>query len=371
MPSRQVRCRARYALSVAALIAAYVVVMPIDGFSEPPADSNSLPKVTVDRTEIIKKLFAHQFDTLNSEMMAYEKKAEADPRYEMNALVAFGAFFSSQSAIADLLKDWCKAQPHSYAAKLAYAEALTSTAGSWRGEATIDNTPPQRLHQMELYYNDAVQQENAALAIDPNLSIAYALRIKAARVAGTADDDVANEAAIALRRVPASFAVREQIMVAAMPRWGGSRDAMEKFAGDAMEYVDENPALRFVNAWLPMDEGDGYGTNRQWYDAINSYKQALKVGGEYWNAYLRLAEAYVQVTDYKNALRAALRANELFPQRSDVLRVLAVASSNDNRPEACVLWASSYLRFEMPDPIIMQLAQQSAQELKAQGKGNW
>src|ERR1700733_3738653 len=145
MPSRLIRARARRARSVAVLIAAYITVMPLAGFSEARADGNplpnSLPKITADRTEIIKKLFAHQFDTLNSEMTAYEKKAEADPHYEMNAMVAFGAFFSSQSAIADLIKQWCKAQPHSYAAKLAYAEALTSTAGTWRGEATIDDTP--------------------------------------------------------------------------------------------------------------------------------------------------------------------------------------------------------------------------------------
>jgi hypothetical protein len=51
--------------------------------------------------------------------------------------------------------------------------------------------------------------------------------------------------------------------------------------------------------------------------------------------------------------------------------MLAVASCNDDRPEACILWSSAYLRFELPDPMIFQLAQQSAQELKAQGKGNW
>src|SRR5262249_44328470 len=159
-----------------------------------------------------------------------------DPRYEMEAMVAFGAFYSSQAN--KLTRQWCKAQPHSYAAHLAHGESLSSMAATWRGIATIDSTPPAHLRQMEAYYADAGREEDLALAVDPRLSIAHALKIKAARVAG-GDDDAESAQGEALHRVPASFAVREQIIYALRPRWGGSREAMAQFADESQEYTAE------------------------------------------------------------------------------------------------------------------------------------
>jgi len=370
MSSTRLSLRARAALTAVVLTAVCAVATAYATSREFAVDAGGLPRIVIDRGDIIKKLYAHQFDTLNAEMTAYEKKAESDPRYEMQAMVAFGAFSSSQSNIAELTKQWCKAQPHSYAAHLARAEALSSMAATWRGIETIDNTPASHIRQMELYYADAVHEEDLALASDPKLSIAHALKIKAARVAG-GDDEAESAQGEALNRVPASFAVREQIIYALRPRWGGARAAMAKFAEEAQEYSAENPSNRFLLAWLPLDQGDDFADNHQWYEAISYYNQALKVGGEYWTTYRRLANAYIEITNYKEALRAALRANQLYPQNSEVLRMLAIASSSDDRPEACVLWSSQYLRFELPDPLIFQIAQQSAQELKAQGKSNW
>jgi hypothetical protein len=56
--------------------------------------SQKLPKVTVRRVDLTEKLRTSRFDSLGAELSAYEMKAEKDPRYEMNAMVAFGAFDS-------------------------------------------------------------------------------------------------------------------------------------------------------------------------------------------------------------------------------------------------------------------------------------
>jgi hypothetical protein len=97
--------------------------------------------------------------------------------------------------------------------------------------------------------------EDAALAIHPELAIARALKIKAARVSAGADEYESAEGE-ALKHNPESFAVREQIMYALRLRWGGSREAMQKFADDSQEYADRNPSMRFLLASLPLDRGD-------------------------------------------------------------------------------------------------------------------
>jgi tetratricopeptide (TPR) repeat protein len=344
-----------------------LVAMPSVVLAGARPSDKSLPRVTADRSELIRKLMDGQFASLNAELVAYEKKAESDPRFEMNAIVAFGAFETPQPAIGELVTQWRKAMPNSWAAKLAAAEVFTGTAQRWRGVASAEETPPENMRQVELYYQDAVGVEDAALAIHPELAIARALKIKAARVS-TGEDEYESAEGEALEHNPGSFAVREQIMYALLPRWGGSREAMEKFADDSQEYADRNPAMRFLLAWLPLDQGDMYADDGHWEQAIGAFTQALEVGGEYWTTYRRRANAYFEAGKYKEALQDALRANELFPQNSEVLRLLAIASSQADRPEDCVRWSATYLRFEMPDPLIVQVVQQSKDELKEQEK---
>ena len=366
MPTWQIHGRAFAALSVVAwsTLTFLLLMLPAGHFdwayaADPPdsaQNAGSLPKVTADRTAIIKKLLAYQFDTLNSELSADEEKAEGDPRFEMNAMVAFAAFDTPLPLIAERVKDWQKAQPDSYAAALARAVSLSAAA---------ENVPDSNMDQMDQYYSAALKAENAALSINPNLGIAYALKIKAARMdAG----DLARISGEALKRVPASFAVREQIMYALRPRWGGSREAMQKFSDASQRYAAENPAMKFLKAWIPLDQGDDYADDNQWDHAIEEYTEALRVGGEYWTTYRRRAKAYFTIGDYPETIHDALHANQLFPQNSEVLRLLAMSTAQDDRPEACILWSATYLRFDLPDPAIFALVQNASKEMKAQGK---
>src|ERR1700722_8620120 len=143
---------------------------------------------------------------------------------------------------------------------------------------------------------------------------------------------------------------------------------MQKFSDASQRYAAENPAMKFLKAWIPLDQGDDYADDNQWDHAIEEYTEALRVGGEYWTTYRRRAKAYFTIGDYPETIHDALHANQLFPQNSEVLRLLAMSTAQDDRPQACILWSATYLRFHLPDPAIFALVQNASKEMKAQGK---
>ena len=216
----------------------------------------------------------------------------------------------------------------------------------------------------------AVRDANEAIKIHPNLAPAYALRIKAARIDGT-DEQMARAKGDALSIVPGSFAVREQIMYAMRPRWGGTRQEMQQLADSSQYYAPQNPAMQFLKGWVLLDESDDLEETGKRPEAIEKYTQAIQTGGEYWTSYRRRAAAYYAMNEWQKAVADGMRANELYPGNSESLALLAFATARLDQPDASILWLSEYLRYEMPDPRSFELLKSDQVQLKAQGKQNW
>lgn len=171
--------------------------------------------------------------------------------------------------------------------------------------------------------------------------------------------------------VPNSFAVREQIMYALRPRWGGTRKQMQQFADSSQEYAPENPAMQFLEGWVTLDEGDDLADQGQWPSAVEKYSQAIQTGGEYWTAYRRRAAAWYAMQQWQKAVDDGTRSNDLYPGYSETLVLLASATGRLNEPEPSILYLGEYMRYEMPQPELMDLLKSDQAELKAQGKQNW
>jgi tetratricopeptide (TPR) repeat protein len=336
------------------------LAMPIVGMA------GSLPKITVNRVDLTQKLNAARFETLNAELSAYEIKAEKDPRFEMNAMAAFSAFECDSPLIASGVSNWVKASPDSYAALTARATCFVSAAQRVRGTAYEVRDPSA----VSKYLADAVRDANEAIKIHERLAPAYALKIKAARIGGT-QQDVKSAGDEALSIVPWSFNVREQLMYAARPRWGGSRQQMQTLADTSQYYLPQNPGMQFLKAWIPLDEGDDFADGSHWAEAIQKYTQALETGGEYWTTYRRRAHAYYALQQWQKAFDDAMRSNQLYPENSENLAMLAFAANRLENPEASVLYLADYLRFEIPEPQTADLLTSDQALLKAQGKEKW
>lgn len=331
-----------------------------------PAFAGDLPRVTVRRVDIVEDLRNYHFDKLNSQLTSLEQQAESDPRTEMNAINAFNAFSTRQGLAASRIDDWVRASPDSYPAAVARANARLAMAWAWYLNG---NSPEDGQKQAEWAAKSALESERA-LKINPDGIFAYALRIQAARV-GRNRSDFERFKSQALARQPQSFAVREQIMLGILPKWGGSSQAIKDFAASSQQYADKNPAMRFLNAWPLLDAGDALFSYRDYEGAIALYMGALDAGGEYWRTYYKLSEAHLQMGQMEQASRDALRANKLFPDDMPVIAVLAWSTAGSNKPEAAILWASEYLRFFEQNPHMFRLVDAESKELKAQGKSGW
>ncbi len=345
---------------VAALpLAALAVMLPVSAFAQ------GLPKVQADRHEIVLRLVNHEFRQLDAELSADQEQAESDPRFEMNAMAAFAAFDTDQILISSRVDDWVKAMPNSYAAALARAVCLVQTAIRARGPGWAQEVRPDQGAAMDNYLLDAMTELKRALAINPNLGLAYALRIKALRFGG-ASDEVERARTDALAEVPDSFAVREQIMYVLSARWGGSQDAMRQFAVQSQYYARQNPAMQFLLGWVALDSGDNLADQGKLQAAIEDYTQALKAGGEYWVVYRRRASAFYAMGRWNQALGDATRAQELFPDYSGILALLAWTTARLDQPDKSIPWIGRYMAYEMPDPTLMQLFAADQAAMKGQ-----
>ena len=355
-------CWGRLAVFVIAM--ASMLTAPVDGLSQ------ELPKVTVRRVDLIEMLRTGRWDTLDAQLSAYEMKAEKDPHFEMNAMAAFGAFDAGNPLIAAKLNDWVTAAPNSYAALVARATCEVAIAQRVRGNGPGEDVPKETQAAMDRELQAAVRDAKEAIKIHPNLAPAYALRIKAARIDGTGDE-LARAKGDGLSMVPGSFAVREQIIYALRPRWGGTRQEMQQLADSSQYYAEQNPAMQFLKGWVSLDEGDDFADTGKWPEAIGKYTQALQTGGEYWTSYRRRASAYYASQQWQKAVDDGLRSNILYPDYSETVGMLAFATARAGQPDASILWISEYMRFEMPNPQMFELVKSDQIELKAQGKQNW
>jgi tetratricopeptide (TPR) repeat protein len=338
-----------------------ILLAPVAGLAQ------TLSKIKVDRVDMVGKLNGYRFDTLDSELSAAEIKAEGDPRFEMNAMAAFGAFDSGSPLMASRLNDWVQASPNSYAALIARATCLVATGQRLRGNGLAKDVPYQNWAAADKDFREAVHDADTALKIHPNLALAYALRIKAARISG-AKDALSHARGEGLSMAPASFAVREQIMYALRPRWGGTREAMQALADSSQDYATQNPAMQFLKGWVSLDEGDDLADRGQWPAAVDKYTEALRTGGEYWTTYRRRANAYFAMQQWQKALEDGTRSNDLYPEYSETLKMLAFATARLREPEASILWLGDYMRYEMPEPDLFELLKADNDELKAEGK---
>jgi tetratricopeptide (TPR) repeat protein len=354
----------RCGLAAFLLAIASILLAPVNGLAQ------TLPKVTVRRADLTEMLRTGRWDTLDAQLSAYEMKAEKDPRYEMNAMVAFGAFYANSELIGARLDDWVKAAPNSYAALVARATCYVAIAQRWRGNGPARDIPKENIAEMEKDLHVAVHDATEAIKIHPNLAAAYALRIKAARIGGSSDE-LARAKSDALAMVPASFDVREQLMYAARPRWGGTGQEMQNLADSSQQYAAENPAMRFLKGWVTLDEGDDLADAGKWQDAIDKYTQAIQIGGEYWTSYRRRANAYYAMQNWQKAVDDGIRADNLYPGYSETLKLLAFATARNQQPDASTLYLADYLRFDQPEPELFALLKSDQAELKAQGKENW
>ena len=312
------------------------------------------PPFTANKAELIQELRDRKFQQLDTQLNSYQKAFEGNVLEEGNLAIAFDTFGFTDPALTPILEEWVKNEPSSYPAHLARAEHLLALGWQARGDRSTEKTSEQQFNEMQNLFGEGVKEAIAAIKLNPKSSIGYALIIDATKGAGSGDG-LRRAYAVGIKNVPLSLSIRTYVMTALEPRWGGSYDAMEKFAGEAQKYAAQNPRLVSLKGFADADRADEASSAGDQRKAIRLCNKALEEGGDFSMAYMYRGDMYGQLHLYDDALEDLNRANRLRPQNPKVLESLAYVYEGLTRPKDTLAVIEQYRQIAQPDPYLLNI----------------
>jgi tetratricopeptide (TPR) repeat protein len=302
---------------------------------------------------VLTALRNRHFATLDQELTADQRSFERDPATEATVDFAFNSFTACNSNDARLLEDWVKADPNSFAPHLARSAYLFHHGWLARGSRSANQTSDAQLNSMEGDFRDGAAEAVAALKIDPALPIAYHLITLAERTSES-QQSIYAVAQAGLGQTPASFAIREAFMLALLSRWGGSDDAMERFATESQSWTKENPQLRLLLGFADWDRGDSIVGQDQ-NTALTYYNRALQEGGDYWRFFQSRGKDYYWLKQHDQARADLDRSAQLNPNESATYEYLAWVASAERNPHEVLVNVDTYRQLAEPPPGLLKL----------------
>jgi len=131
---------------------------------------------------------------------------------------------------------WLAANPDSPTAVVLEARILRAHGWAWRGEEVAAKVPAQSMHA----YRQLLEQSRRVLDEHPDVKTEDpqwdALRIAIAREQGADTRQILQMAEEALGRESYYYPLHNAVTNALLPRWGGSRQAVEQYAQMALAY---------------------------------------------------------------------------------------------------------------------------------------
>jgi tetratricopeptide (TPR) repeat protein len=312
------------------------------------------PPFTADKLAVLRRLRQKDFAGLDSEFDRYQQTFEKNPAAELNEKLAFDSFASDDPSVGDLIEEWIVARPNSFAAHMAMGSYFSWRGWHTRGPAPADQTASGQFDKMGQFFAQSAEETRIAMKLRPKLSIAYAVLLGEAR----AQNDRAAHQALesdALRQVPASFVVREELMEARYPRWGGSHEMMANFAQQSQALAKKNPYMHWLLGFGDADEGEMLGIHGKFDQSIAALTRAIQKGGDYSGFYFIRGETYGQMGEWEHALEDFDRADELSPQDPELLIRRAYALAELKKPKQVLADLQVVSVFETPNDLSTQL----------------
>ena len=161
-------------------------------------------------------------------------------------------FQDSSTQLRHITDDWKQQSPHSALAYTASAFVYERMAGNARGSDWSSNTPQANIDAMHTLLISARADLAKAVEIDPSLTTPYALMVNVGVLDGDpayVDQGIRRGLAVD----PASFAIYDVLTMAAMPRWGGSRERQQELVKSAETQAAKNPLLLTIRANVLVD----------------------------------------------------------------------------------------------------------------------
>jgi tetratricopeptide (TPR) repeat protein len=227
-----------------------------------------------------------EFDSLEAFFSRFSADAERDVRNETRLYDAFYGFQAIGSEFEGALDMWIEARPASWNARLARAIYLVGLAYRQRGAKARSSTPRSNVVAMRRSMDAALLDISAAIRLNPRAIGGYWLAMRVGTGFGdTRGVEVALERA--LRVSPLSFFSRARALLALTPRWAGSYPLMEMVAANADSLAIENPELRLLHAFVPIDKGNVAWLAKDTSLAQRYLNESMELGPTFWSCFDR------------------------------------------------------------------------------------
>ncbi|MGH7841941.1 MAG: YIP1 family protein [Candidatus Binataceae bacterium] len=279
---------------------------------------------TADQSQILDDLKAKRFAKLNSELSSYAEQAQREPLWEDNAVFAFQTFARSNANLAPLLDAWVKKFPGSYVAHVARAEYLSAAGWQARGSKWTSETTVAQFARMNEYLVQSDGEIGAALDLNRKFFLPHMLLLKEVKSSGD-QTDCWRIASAALAANSASESIRASYMTCLEPRWGGSYEAMEKFARESQAMLPRNPEILLLLGLADFDRGRDLANRGNDAAAVSMFTQAIAESGDSARYYTERARALNSLRHYDEALADSERADQLWPNQPETVRQIAYA----------------------------------------------
>ena len=141
----------------------------------------------------------------------------------------------------------------------------------------ISETSPASLSSMVEWHRAAISDLQTAVELNPRLAPAWKALIEIAMASPMpfTPDEIYREAVSHDNR---SFYLRGQYMHALKPRWGGSYEAMSKFAEEAARDAALNPRVYSLLGMVYADQANLHQQREDYVNAEQLYTKALQYG---------------------------------------------------------------------------------------------
>ncbi len=322
--------------------------------AEAESDSTeaSQPGDHVDPRALAALLRRGAFDTLEARLLADQEAFDRGELPEGKLTQAYAAFENSDPALRAKLDEWVAHSPKSFVPLLARGTYFRHSGWIARGESWVRDTPPERLMRLALLHKAAKRDLQAALAIHPGLSIAYAGLISIATSSG------GNTRAwldAGLAAVPHSSTIRWRFVWALSPQWASGSTSQKRRARRAFFRQLEEDAADYPAAlwWVPGIED--YERGFQAYiegdleEAIAHLNAALEksAGGA---TYQLRGEVYGRLSKPEKALADANTVLALWPHSRGALQLRAYVYRARGEMERALADWEHFMALDSHDP---------------------
>lgn len=217
-----------------------------------------------------------EFEKLESIIDQTEKAAQNDPTLELQRHAAIRSVDWRNPNLLAALDRWVTMRPSalSHTARGVYLE---QRAFDLRGTRFAKDTPALNYELMDMAAKLAIQDLKKAISLDPTYIPAYTHLITISMISRDTGVDAHQLVNQISQLQPSNYEPREAFLWTLDPRWGGSYEAMFRFAESAASDAKHNPLLWLLTGKVYLDL-TRYRKPKNPEQDIKDLTEALKYG---------------------------------------------------------------------------------------------